>query len=257
MTVTVFQFPTVTYQRRSPSHVKNTTVPFCPSTFRASLSTNLCTVQPITCHEGKACEQKCSSTLSLTSALDGGDGQRHAPTALSQGKTRYPLYRKLGGPQGRSGRVRKISLPPGFDPRTAQPVASRYSDWAITAHLRIYVLTLIWFKEYTYWSSTMTREWTVDCKGRAAGLTCVSIPASTAAYRPWLNPQVGVLPTHTICSVQVRMQDKMSSDWKPLSTNVSFTGGLNERSATPTSGLALLRLAVLHGARTLSGYQPE
>jgi hypothetical protein len=39
--------------------------------------------------------------------------------------TRYPLYRTQGGPQGRSGRVRKISPPPGFDLRTAQPVASR------------------------------------------------------------------------------------------------------------------------------------
>ena len=42
-------------------------------------------------------------------------GQRYAPAALSPGKTRYPLYRRLGGPQGRSGQVRKISLPPGFD----------------------------------------------------------------------------------------------------------------------------------------------
>jgi hypothetical protein len=32
------------------------------------------------------------------------------------------------GPQGRSGQVRKISPPPGFDPRTVQPVASRYTD---------------------------------------------------------------------------------------------------------------------------------
>jgi hypothetical protein len=29
----------------------------------------------------------------------------------------------LGGPQGRSGRVRNISPLPGFDPRTVQPVA--------------------------------------------------------------------------------------------------------------------------------------
>ena len=58
-------------------------------------------------------------------------GQRHAPAALPPGKTRYPLYRRLGGPQGRSGRVRKISPPPAFDLRTVQPVASRYSDWAI------------------------------------------------------------------------------------------------------------------------------
>jgi hypothetical protein len=36
-------------------------------------------------------------------------GQRHVPTALPPGKTRYPLYRRLGGPQGRSGRVQKIS----------------------------------------------------------------------------------------------------------------------------------------------------
>jgi hypothetical protein len=34
----------------------------------------------------------------------------------------------LGGPQGRSGQVREISLPPGFDPRTVQPVVSRYTD---------------------------------------------------------------------------------------------------------------------------------
>ena len=35
------------------------------------------------------------------------------------------------GPQGRSGHVRKISPPPGFDPWTIQPVASRYTDYAV------------------------------------------------------------------------------------------------------------------------------
>ena len=48
--------------------------------------------------------------------------------SLPPGKTRYPLYRRLIGPQGRSGQVRKISPPPGFDPRTVQLVASRYTD---------------------------------------------------------------------------------------------------------------------------------
>ena len=57
------------------------------------------------------------------------------------GKTRYPLYRRLGGQQGRSGRVRKISPPPGFDPRTAQPVASRYTDWGIPANTQ-YLLSV-------------------------------------------------------------------------------------------------------------------
>ena len=61
-------------------------------------------------------------------------GRRHGPAALPLGKIRYPLSRRLGGPQGLSGQVRKISLPTGFDPRTVQPVASRYTDWAIPAH---------------------------------------------------------------------------------------------------------------------------
>jgi hypothetical protein len=38
------------------------------------------------------------------------------------GKTRHPLYSRLGGPQGRSGRERKIAPPPGIDPRTVNPV---------------------------------------------------------------------------------------------------------------------------------------
>jgi len=43
-------------------------------------------------------------------------GQRHTPATLyPPGKTRYPLYRRLGGPQGRSGQEQKISPPPGFD----------------------------------------------------------------------------------------------------------------------------------------------
>ena len=54
-----------------------------------------------------------SSTLPLISALHGLGGQRHAPAALSPRKTRYPLYRRLGGPQVRSGWVRKISPPTG------------------------------------------------------------------------------------------------------------------------------------------------
>jgi hypothetical protein len=56
------------------------------------------------------------------------------PGRFTPGKeTRYPFYSRLGGPQGRSGRLRKISPPPGFDPPTVQPVASHYTDWAIPA----------------------------------------------------------------------------------------------------------------------------
>jgi len=88
-------------------------------------------VHPTTGHEDPEAEYRYSSTLSLTSALDAVGGQRYAPAALPPGQTRYPLYRRLGGPQGRSGRVRKISAPPGYDPRTVQPVTGRYTDCSI------------------------------------------------------------------------------------------------------------------------------
>jgi hypothetical protein len=48
---------------------------------------------------------------------------------LPPGKTRYPLYRRQCGLQSRSRQVRKISPTTGFDPRTVQPVDSRYTDW--------------------------------------------------------------------------------------------------------------------------------
>jgi hypothetical protein len=72
-----------------------------------------------------------SSTLSLTSALEGVGGQRHTPAALPLGMTRYLLYKRLGGPQCWSGWVRKISPPPGFESRNVEPAASRYTDYAI------------------------------------------------------------------------------------------------------------------------------
>jgi hypothetical protein len=60
----------------------------------------------------------------------GVGGQRNAPAALLPGMTRHPLYRRLRRPQGRSGRVLKISPPPGFDPQTVQLVASRDTDFS-------------------------------------------------------------------------------------------------------------------------------
>ena len=66
--------------------------------------------------------QRYSSTQFKTSELKMGfGGQRHAPAALPPPKTRHPLYRRLGVPQGRSGRVRKISPLPGFDPGPSSP----------------------------------------------------------------------------------------------------------------------------------------
>jgi hypothetical protein len=57
---------------------------------------------PRTGHEG----------LSLTSALDGVGSHRNAPAALPPEETGTPLYRRLGGPQGRSGRLQETTPPP-------------------------------------------------------------------------------------------------------------------------------------------------
>jgi hypothetical protein len=55
----------------------------------------------------------------------GEGGQHHAPAALPPGKTRYPFYRRLGGPRAGLDRCTKSRPPPGFDPLTVQSVASR------------------------------------------------------------------------------------------------------------------------------------
>jgi hypothetical protein len=71
----------------------------------------------------------------MTSALDGGGWSTSRPGRL------YPWERPgthfTGGwlgPRVGLDMCGKISPPPGFDPRTFQPVASRYTDYAIPAH---------------------------------------------------------------------------------------------------------------------------
>ena len=66
--------------------------------------------------------------------LDGVGGQRHVRAALLPGKSRYSLYRRLGGPQDRPGRVWKISPPLKSYPRTVEHIASHFTDWANPAH---------------------------------------------------------------------------------------------------------------------------
>jgi len=66
--------------------------------------------------------------------------------ALPPGKTRYPLYRRLGGPQGWSGQADNL-VPTGIRSRTVQPVVSRYTDWATswpTARV-LYLLKIVLF----------------------------------------------------------------------------------------------------------------
>jgi hypothetical protein len=59
----------------------------------------------------------------------GVGGQRHAPAAFNPGKDPVPIVQEAGwapGPVWISAENLAPPLPPGF-----QPVASRYTDWAI------------------------------------------------------------------------------------------------------------------------------
>jgi len=94
-------------------------------------------VHPRTVHEGPDREQMYRFTFLWPRCCMGVGSQRHDPAALPPGRTRYPLNRRLGGPQARSRRVRKMSPTLGFDPWTVQPVASRYADWIIPAHKHV------------------------------------------------------------------------------------------------------------------------
>jgi len=91
----------------------------------------------------------------MTTVLEGGEWSASRPgSSLPLGKTRYPLYRRLGGPQGRSGRVRKISPPPELDPRTVQPVASRYTDYATRPiyYKRYFIIQVVKYNTYCYFA---------------------------------------------------------------------------------------------------------
>ena len=59
----------------------------------------------------------------------GVGGQCHALAALLPGKTRYPLYSRLIWDPGPVWMSAENSSPPGFDPRTMQPVVSCCTDY--------------------------------------------------------------------------------------------------------------------------------
>jgi hypothetical protein len=54
-----------------------------------------------------------------------------------------PIVEEAGWAPGPVGWVRKISHPPGFDLRTIQPVASRYTDYAIPVQFIVIIIIII------------------------------------------------------------------------------------------------------------------
>jgi len=63
-----------------------------------------------------------------------------------------PIVKEVGVPHGHFGLAQKIPSPPGLDSRTVQPVASRYTDWALSPHATLYYIAsyhiiyhIIWY----------------------------------------------------------------------------------------------------------------
>ena len=82
------------------------------------------------------------------------------PLSLTPRKeNRRPLYRRRGGPQGRSGRVRKISPAPWSDLRTASPNGGfRIQGIAASVSFRIYRV----FMKWRFNSALRFHPWKVD-----------------------------------------------------------------------------------------------
>ena len=60
---------------------------------------------------------------------------------LPPGNIRYPFYKRLGRPQGQSGRAENL-VPTGFRSQTVQSVVSRYTGWATRSTIiYIYIYT--------------------------------------------------------------------------------------------------------------------
>ena len=74
-------------------------------------------------YQGKAVEKRYRFTLSISSALYGCRWSKPCSGRFSPRKKSGTQYRKLGGPQGRYGRVRKISPPTSIRP-PERPVRS-------------------------------------------------------------------------------------------------------------------------------------
>jgi hypothetical protein len=69
-----------------------------------------------------------SSTFSVTSALDGGGWSTPRPGRFTLGKDPAPIVQEAGWASEPVWSDAENIAPPGFDPRTVYPVASRYTD---------------------------------------------------------------------------------------------------------------------------------
>jgi len=84
--------------------------------------------RPITCYEDPDEEQKYGSTPSLTWALDWGWCLKPRPDYFTPWYDPVPVEQEAVRALGQGWNGMENSPPPGYPPRTVQPVESRYTD---------------------------------------------------------------------------------------------------------------------------------
>jgi len=76
----------------------------------------------------------------MTATLEGGEwSAAHPGRNLRPGKTRYSFYRKLGGPQDRSGRAENL-VPTGIRSRTVETVVQSLYRRSYPAHKLVHLV---------------------------------------------------------------------------------------------------------------------
>ena len=118
---------------------------------------------------------------SMTAALEGGEwSAARLCRTLPPVKTRYPIYRRLCGPQGRSGRAEKLAST-GIRSPTVQPVVSRYTDWATGPSCNE---TIKWNIPKRHWVPLLVRHRTpfMTRWGRGVGSCVITIVESSLNF---------------------------------------------------------------------------
>ena len=125
----------------------------------------------------------------MITALEGGGSASRPGRSLSPGKTRYPLYRRLGVTHSRSGQVRKILPPTGIRfPDRPAPCQSLY---------RLSYPAYTEYRQLAYWTVSVTRHFTKHstCLFSSVRTVPISISGRTDPYETLFRPYKGVPAT--------------------------------------------------------------
>jgi hypothetical protein len=143
----------------------------------------------------------------------GVSGQFHAPAVLPRGKSpRYPLYRRVDGPQSRSGRCEKEKNVEPTGTRNPTPVASRYTAWVIPTPLLKLFLGLL--EDIIFWNvKPRTRKIFADFSEERAihilrtpctkpyNLVCMRLYIAVLQYSLYLQVVTGVSKAELAVSI--------------------------------------------------------